>query len=72
MADTISDFQSWRAGHAMTLQRHLDQFSRMSNNNLLGSRNSDNSEVYLDIDHYLDPQQKRTTFDQLRLGARFH
>ena len=70
-ADSISDFQNSWAGKAMAHQRKLDRYSPMIDNNIQGTHNSYNSEAYRDIDSYIDPQQKVSIYDQLRLGARF-
>lgn len=69
--DEIADFNNSWAGKALEMQRQLDLHQPMSENNILGTHNSYNSEVYRDIDSYLDPQQKHSIYDQLRLGARF-
>lgn len=71
MADGISDFNKSWAGQALARQRLLDQSAPLQDNNILGSHNSYNSSVYRDADSYLDPQQKHSIYDQLRLGARF-
>lgn len=70
-ADSIADFQNSWAGKAMAHQRTLDRYSPMKDNNIQGTHNSYNSEAYRDIDSYIDPQQKVSIYDQLRLGARF-
>lgn len=69
--DPIANFQSSWAGKALAMQRDLDLHEPMSQNNILGTHNTYNSEVYRDVDSYLDPQQKHSIYDQLRLGARF-
>ncbi len=70
-ADRIDDFNNSWAGKALARQRLLDQSAPMIDNNILGSHNSYNAQVYRDLDSYLDPQQKHSIYDQLRLGARF-
>ena len=70
-SDPIGDFQSSWAGKAMAMQRDLDLHEPMSTNSILGTHNTYNSEVYRDVDSYLDPQQKHSIYDQLRMGARF-
>ncbi len=75
-ADSIDDFNNSWAGKAMDLQRSLDSYSPMIDNNILGSHNTYNSEVYTACNfsvgcRYLDPQQKYSIKDQLRMGARF-
>ena len=70
-ADRIDDFNNSWAGKALARQRLLDQAAPMIDNNILGSHNSYNAQVYRDLDSYLDPQQKHSIYDQLRLGARF-
>ncbi len=69
--DDVADFNNSWAGKALQMQRDLDLHEPMSENNILGTHNSYNSEVYRDIDSYIDPQQKHSIYDQLRLGARF-
>lgn len=71
MADTIPDFNNSWAGKALARQRVLDQSSPLKDNNILGTHNSYNSEAYRDIDSYIDPQQKASIYNQLRMGARF-
>jgi len=76
MADSIDSFnQSW-VGQALDLQRGLDVNAPIIDNNILGTHNTYNSEVYTACDfsvgcRYLDPQQKYSIKDQLRMGARF-
>ncbi len=71
MADSISDFNNSWAGKALARQRVLDQSSPLKDNNILGTHNSYNSEAHRDLDSYIDPQQKTTIYNQLRMGARF-
>lgn len=75
-ADTVDNFNNSWTGRALDLQRALDNYAPMSDNNILGSHNSYNSEVYTSCNfwdgcRYLDPQQKYSIKDQLRMGARF-
>jgi len=70
-ADSITNFQNSWAGKAMAHQRQLDRHSPLIHNNIQGTHNSYNSEAYRDADSYIDPQQKVSIYDQLRLGARF-
>lgn len=70
-ADPIADFQNSWAGKALAHQRRLDENSPLIDNNILGSHNSYNSKVYQNIARYIDPQQKHSIYDQLRIGARF-
>lgn len=69
--DHIGEFQSSWAGKALQSQRELDLHEPMSENNILGSHNTYNSKVYRTAVRYLDPQQKHSIYDQLRMGARF-
>lgn len=69
--DPIKDFQSSWAGKALAQQRNLDIKSPIIDNNILGSHNTYNSEVYRNAFRYIDPQQKHSIYDQLRIGARF-
>lgn len=75
-ADTISDFNSSWAGRAASLQRLIDVYTPMADNNILGTHNTYNSEAYTSCNfsvgcRYLDPQQKYSIKNQLRMGARF-
>lgn len=70
-ADPIADFQKSWAGKALAHQRDLDVNSPMVDNNILGSHNTYNSKVYQTAIRYIDPQQKHSIYDQLRIGARF-
>ena len=69
--DPIADFQNSWAGQALAHQRSLDVDAPMSKNNILGTHNTYNSEVYRTPVRYIDPQQKHSIYDQLRIGARF-
>ncbi|WP_226647584.1 phosphatidylinositol-specific phospholipase C domain-containing protein [Microbulbifer variabilis] len=76
LADSVTDFQNSWTGRALDLQRKIDNHTPMSENNILGTHNSYNSEVYRACNfsvgcRYLDPQQEYSIKDQLRLGARF-
>jgi len=70
-SDPITDFQNSWAGKALTHQRSIDMNSPLADNSMLGSHNTYNSSVYSDPTRYLDPQQKHSIYDQLRIGARF-
>lgn len=70
-ADTIDNFNASWAGKALSLQRKLEANTPLADISQLGTHNSYNSEVYRDIDSYIDPQQKYSIYDQLRMGARF-
>ncbi|MEO4047351.1 phosphatidylinositol-specific phospholipase C domain-containing protein [Pseudomonas sp. CAU 1711] len=75
-ADTIDNFNNSWSGKALDLQRALDNAAPMSDNNILGTHNTYNSEAYTSCNfsvgcRYLDPQQKYSIKDQLRMGARF-
>lgn len=70
-ADAVSDFNNSWAGKALALQRQLDEPSPLKDNNILGTHNSYNSAVYTTAVRYLDPQQRYSIGDQLRMGARF-
>ncbi|WP_420589267.1 phosphatidylinositol-specific phospholipase C domain-containing protein [Bacterioplanoides sp.] len=70
-SDPIGDFQSSWAGKALAMQRDLDIHEPLSENSILGTHNSYNSEVYRNATRYHDPQQKHSIYDQLRMGARF-
>ena len=69
--DPIADFQNSWAGQALAHQRSLDVNSPIIDNNILGSHNTYNSKAYQTAIRYIDPQQKHSIYDQLRIGARF-
>jgi len=76
MADSIDAFNNSWVGQTLDLQRGLDNNAPIINNNILGTHNSYNSDVYTACNfsvgcRYLDPQQKYSIKDQLRMGARF-
>lgn len=75
-ADSIDDYNNAWLGKAINYQRALDNYAPIIDNNILGSHNTYNSEVYTSCNfsvgcRYLDPQQKYSIKDQLRMGARF-
>lgn len=72
-SNPIDDFSNSWTGKTLRLQSQIDRHSAISTNNILGSHNSYNSSEYADDGYprYLDPQQKHTLKEQLRLGARF-
>lgn len=75
-AGTINDFNDSWAGRAAELQRQVDVYAPMSDNNILGTHNTYNSEAYSSCNfsvgcRYLDPQQKYNIKNQLKMGARF-
>ncbi len=69
--DPSGEFTTSWAGKALQSQRDLDLHEPMSDNNILGSHNTYNSKAYRTALRYLDPQQKHSIYDQLRMGARF-
>ncbi len=70
-ADSIDDFNNSWVGQTLEAQRALDVYAPMSDNSFFGSHNTYNSEVYSTLFSYVDPQQKVSIKDQLRMGARF-
>ncbi|MCO7223349.1 phosphatidylinositol-specific phospholipase C domain-containing protein [Pleionea sp. CnH1-48] len=75
-ADSIDNFNNSWVGKTLKAQRNLDVYSPMADNNIPGTHNTYNSEVYRACNfsvgcRYLDPQQKYSIKDQLRMGARF-
>jgi len=70
-SDPITEFQNSWAGKALAHQRKMDANTPLAENNILGSHNTYNSEKYRNATRYLDPQQKHSIYDQLRIGARF-
>ena len=67
----ITEFQQSWTWKALKHQRRLEQHTPLSQNSMMGSHNTYNSEEYTDFDSYLDPQHKHTIYDQLRLGISF-
>lgn len=75
-ADSIDDYNTSWQGQAMNYQRALDNYAPIIDNNILGTHNTYNAETYTSCNfsvgcRYLDPQQKYSIKDQLRMGARF-
>jgi len=72
-AGAIDDFKSSWAGKAIKLQSQVDHYEPISKINILGTHNSYNSSEYANDGYvrYVDPQQKHSLLEQLRLGARF-
>ncbi|CAM3506992.1 ricin-type beta-trefoil lectin domain protein [Parendozoicomonas haliclonae] len=70
-AGTVDDFENSWAGKALKHQSQLSNHAPLSTINMMGTHNSYNSEVYTTPLRYLDPQQKFSIGDQLRMGARF-
>lgn len=75
-ADSIDEFNRSWLGQALDFQRSLDNNAPIKDNNIIGTHNTYNSEVYRSCNlsvgcRYLDPQQKYSIKDQLRIGARF-
>jgi len=71
--DPVNEFSNSWQGKALRLQSQVDRHASISTNNILGSHNSYNSSEYANDGYvrYIDPQQKHTLKEQLRLGARF-
>lgn len=55
----------------LSLQRQIDTYTPLSQNNLQGTHNSFNSDVYHTLFRYHDRQQHLSLEDQLNYGARF-
>lgn len=55
----------------LALQRQLDIYSPLSENNLQGTHNSYNTDVYHTLFRYHDRQQRLSIGDQLKYGSRF-
>ena len=70
-ADPITEFQNSWAGQALATQRAMTQSAPFSEETILGSHNTYNSEAYRNATRYIDPQQIHSIYDQLRIGARF-
>jgi len=76
LASAIDDFKNSWQGKALAKQRLLDIYSPIADNNIPGTHNTYNSEAYRSCNfsvgcRYLDPQQKYSIHDQLKIGARF-
>lgn len=71
LADDIDNFNNGWAGKALKHQRQIERYAPLSQNSMIGTHNSYNSESYRNAIRYLDPQQERSVPDQLRMGARF-
>jgi len=69
-ADGIDDLNASWVGRALRAQRRIDLDTPISDTSLVGAHNSFNSEAYASGIRYLDPNQRHSTFDQLRMGAR--
>lgn len=75
-ANSIDTFKNTWVGQSLAKQQQLDIYQPISQNNIPGTHNTYNSEVYRACNfrvgcRYLDPQQKHSIYDQLRMGARF-
>lgn len=75
-AGAIDNFKSSWEGRTLEKQRLLDMHAPLADNNIPGTHNTYNSEAYTSCNfsvgcRYLDPQQKYSIYDQLRMGARF-
>lgn len=69
-ADGIDDFNASWVGRALRAQRRIDLDTPIADTSLVGAHNSFNSEAYSSGVRYLDPNQRDSTFNQLRMGAR--
>ena len=69
-AGAVEDFRASWAYRALMLQLTLDEEAPLSQATFLGTHNSYNSSAYATIYRYLDPNQKLSLTDQLRIGAR--
>ena len=55
----------------LDMQRQVDRYGNLSDNNLQGTHNSYNSDVYHTLFRYHDRQQHLSIYEQLEYGARF-
>ena len=69
-AGAVEDHQSSWAYRALMLQLKLDEEAPLSQATFLGTHNSYNASAYATLYRYLDPNQKLSITDQLRVGAR--
>ncbi|MFM8412905.1 MAG: hypothetical protein ACKOCT_21845, partial [Alphaproteobacteria bacterium] len=69
-ADGIDGFNAGWAGRALRAQRRIDLGTPIGDTSMVGAHNSFNSEAYSSGIRYLDPNQRDSTFNQLRMGAR--
>lgn len=69
-AGHIEDLNNSWEGKALALQRTIDLDTPFKDATFVGTHNSFNARAYSDITRYLDPNQKYSLEDQLRIGAR--
>lgn len=69
-ANDVDDFRNTWAYRALSLQSALDEQAPLAQSTFLGTHNSYNSRVYQTPLRYIDPNQERSVYDQLRMGAR--
>lgn len=69
-AGSIEDLNNSWEGKALGLQRTIDLNTPFKDATFVGTHNSFNAKAYQDITRYLDPNQKYSIEDQLRIGAR--
>jgi hypothetical protein len=69
-ASDVDDYQNSWVHRALSLQRGLDHFQPMSRATFLGTHNSYNSSVWSNATRYVDPNQSRSIYDQLRMDIR--
>jgi len=69
-ASDVDGYQNSWVHQALTLQRGLDHFQPMSRATFLGTHNSYNSSVWSNATRYVDPNQSRSIYDQLRMDVR--
>ena len=70
LAGAVEDFRNSWAYRALTLQLTLDQHTPLPQATFLGTHNSYNSRAYATFYRYVDPNQRLSIYDQLRIGAR--
>ena len=69
-AGAVEDHQASWAYRALQLQLKLDEEAPLSQATFIGTHNSYNASAYATIYRYVDPNQKLSITDQLRVGAR--
>ncbi|MFZ5723251.1 MAG: hypothetical protein ACOY33_06265 [Pseudomonadota bacterium] len=70
VAGDVDDYQGSWIHKALTLQRNLDHFAPLSQATFLATHNSYNSAVWSNATRYIDPNQSRSVYDQLRMDVR--
>ncbi|WP_137940355.1 phosphatidylinositol-specific phospholipase C domain-containing protein [Chitinivorax sp. B] len=70
LASDVDDFRQTWTYRTLTMQSALDEQAPLSQSTFLGTHNSYNARAYQTALRYHDPNQERSIYDQLRMGAR--